>query len=223
MTVGDKERLMLRILAAATGGLLIVSLLTGCPAAVIGGAGATASVAHDRRTTGTYIEDQEIEIQAFRLLQNNPSIRDRSNISTTSYNLAVLLTGQAADAQVAAEFAALVAQLPRVKVVHNRVVVGAESTLSEDSSDAYVTSKVKLALFDVEVAGFDPTRVKVVTSQGVVYLMGLLTSGEADGVIEKVRRVSGVKRVIPLFETIGPAAQPAAPPSREQPAASAVS
>lgn len=208
---------MPRILAAAAGGLLIASLLTGCPAAVIGGAGATASVAHDRRTTGTYIEDQEIEIRAFRVLQDHPSIRDRSNISTTSYNLAVLLTGQAANAEVAAEFANLVAQLPRVKVVHNKVVVGAESTLGEDSSDSYVTSKVKLALFDVKAPGFDPTRVKVVTSQSVVYLMGLLTTTEADAVVEKVRRVSGVKRVVPVFETVSPAAQSAAPPPSEQP------
>ncbi len=209
---------MLRIVAAAVGAVLTVSLLSGCPAVVVGGAGATASVVHDRRTTGTYVEDQEIEIRAFQLLQDHPAIRDKSNISITSYNLAVLLTGQAAKAEVASEFANLVARLPRVKVVHNKVAVGAESTLSEDSSDAYVTSKVKLALFDVKVPGFDPTRVKVVTAQSVVYLMGLLTQAEQDGVVETVRRVAGVKRVVPVFETVTAAAQPAAAPPREQPA-----
>jgi osmotically-inducible protein OsmY len=209
---------MLRIFAAVAGAVLTASLLSGCPAVVIGGAGATASVAHDRRTSGTYVDDQEIEIRAFKLLQEHPEIRDKSNISTTSYNLAVLLTGQAASAEVASEFANLVARLPRVKVVQNKVVVGAESTLGEDSSDAYVTSKVKLALFEVKTPGFDPTRVKVVTSQGVVYLMGLLTQAEQDAVIEKVRRVSGVKRVVPVFETITATAQPAAAPPREQPA-----
>ena len=209
---------MLRIVTAIAGAALTVSLLSGCPAVVVGGAGATASVVHDRRTTGTYVEDQEIEIRAFRLLQDHPEIRDKSNISTTSYNLAVLLTGQAASAEVASEFANLVARLPRVKVVHNKVVVGAESTLGEDSSDAYVTSKVKLALFEVKTPGFDPTRVKVVTSQAVVYLMGLLTQAEQDAVIEKVRRVSGVKRVVPVFETITAAAQPAAAAPSEQPA-----
>ena len=209
---------MLRIVAALAGAALTASLLSGCPAVVVGGAGATASVVHDRRTTGTYVEDQEIEINAFRLLQDHPEIRDKSNISTTSYNLAVLLTGQAASAEVASEFANLVARLPRVKVVHNKLVVGAESTLGDDSSDAYVTSKVKLALFEVKVPGFDPTRVKVVTSQSVVYLMGLLTQAEQEAVIEKVRRVSGVKRVVPVFETITATAQPAAAPPREQPA-----
>lgn len=210
---------MLRFALAAAGGILVASLLSGCPAAVVGGAGVTASMAHDRRTTGTYVEDQEIEIRAIRMLYDNPEIKDRSNITTTSYNLVVLLTGQAADAQTAARFAELMAKQPRVRQVHNEVVVGPEATIGDDSSDAYVTSKVKLALFDVKVPGFDPTRVKVVTSKGVVYLMGLLTAAESDAVVDKVRRVSGVARVVKVFETLPPGNAPAAPSPREQPAA----
>lgn len=210
---------MLRLAVAAAGGLVIASLLSGCPAAVVGGAGVTASVVHDRRTTGTYVEDQEIEIRAFRLLQENPDIKDRSNISTTSYNLVVLLTGQAADEQTSARFAELMAKQPRVRQVHNEIVVGPEATIGDDSSDAYITSKVKLALFDVKVPSFDPTRVKVVTSKGVVYLMGLLTPAEADAVVEKVRRVSGVTRVVKVFETLPAGSAPAAAPALEQPPA----
>jgi osmotically-inducible protein OsmY len=210
---------MLRFVLAATGGVLLASLLSGCPAMVVGGVAQTAAVAHDRRTTGTYIEDQEIEIRAFRLLQDNPAIKDRSNISTTSYNLSVLLTGQAADAQTSARFAELVAKLPRVKRVHNEVVVSAETNIADDSNDSYITSKVKLALFDVKVKGFDPTRVKVVTSKGVVYLMGLLTPAETDAVVENVRRISGVKRVVKVIETVSPSDLPAEPPPSEQPAA----
>jgi osmotically-inducible protein OsmY len=210
---------MLRFVLAATGGVLLASLLSGCPAMVVGGVAQTAAVAHDRRTTGTYIEDQEIEINAYRLLQEHPEIKDRSNISTTSYNLTVLLTGQAADEQTSARFAELVAKLPSVKRVHNEVVVSTETDITDDSNDAYITSKVKLALFDVKVKGFDPTRVKVVTSRGVVYLMGLLTPAETDAVVENVRRVSGVKRVVKVIETISPSELPAEPPPSEQPAA----
>ncbi len=203
---------MRRLVLAASGGILVVPLLTGCPAMVVGGVAQTASVAHDRRTTGTYVEDQQIEVRAFQLLHEHPEIGERSNISITSYNLSVLLTGQAADEQTVARFAELVANQPRVKRVYNEVVVGAETSISDDSNDAYVTSKVKLALFDVKVTGFDPTRVKVVTSQGVVYLMGLLTPAETDAVVEKVRRVSGVKRVVKVTETLAPAE----PQPREQ-------
>ena len=210
---------MLRFALAAAGGILLASQLSGCPSMAVGGAVQTAAVAHDRRTAGTYIGDDEIEISAIRLLYENPDIKDRSNISTTSYNLVVLLTGQAADAQAAARFAELIAKLPAVKRVHNEVVVGPEATIGDDSSDAYVTSKVKLALFEVKVPGFDPTRVKVVTSKNVVYLMGLLTPEESDAVVEKVRRVSGVARVVKVFETLPPGNAPAAPSPREQPAA----
>jgi osmotically-inducible protein OsmY len=86
--------------------------------------------------------------------------------------------------------------------VFNEVAIGAESTWGEATADAYLTTKVKLALFDVQIEGFDPTRVKVTSSQGSVYLMGLLTPTEADAVTEKTRFVSGVKRVVKLFEYI---------------------
>ena len=84
--------------------------------------------------------------------------------------------------------------------VFNEVAVGAAPTFGESTSDAYLTARVKVALFDVKLEGFDPTRVKVSSSQGSVYLMGLLTPTEADAVIEEVRFVSGVKRVVKLFE-----------------------
>ena len=204
--------------AAAIGGVLVAGLLGGCAAVVIGGAGAGASVAHDRRTAGTYIEDQEIELRAFRLLYDHPEIKDRSSISATSYNLTVLLTGQAASADVAADYANLVAKLPRVKQVHNEVAIGTESTFEEEANDTYLTSRAKLALLEVKVPEFDPTRVKVVTSQATVFLMGLVTAAEADAAVEKVRRVSGVKRVVRVFEIVPPSQLPAKPAPASAPA-----
>jgi osmotically-inducible protein OsmY len=86
--------------------------------------------------------------------------------------------------------------------VFNEVTIGAESTWGEATSDAYLTSRVKVALFNVGIEGFDPTRVHVTSSLGSVYLMGLLTPTEADAVTEKTRYVSGVKKVVKLFEYI---------------------
>ena len=94
------------------------------------------------------------------------------------------------------------AGIQRVRAVFNEVAVGAESTWSEATADAYLTARVKVALFSVKIDGFDPTRVTVTSSQGSVYLMGLLTPTEADAVTEEVRFVSGVKRVVKLFEYI---------------------
>lgn len=183
--------------------LLLVSTLTGCGAAVVaGGVAAGATVAVDRRTTGTLIEDQSIELKAGELRKADPEIDKRSNISIVSYNLQVLLTGQAESTAISQRLADRITTLPRVRKVFNEVVTGAEGTWSEAASDTYLTSKVKLALIDIDIKGFDPTVVKVVTSQDVVYLMGLLTPQEADAVTEKVRYLSGVKRVVRLFEHI---------------------
>jgi osmotically-inducible protein OsmY len=186
--------------------LLIVifsaNLLTGCATAVVGGVATGVAVVHDRRSTGVIIDDQEIELRAFKLLQEHPEISERSNISTTSYNLSVLLTGQAETPEVAAQFASLVSQLPRVKRIHNEVVAAAERSFTETTGDIYLTSRAKLALFGLDIPDFDPTRIKVVTSQGTVYLMGLVTHAEAEAATEKVRFVSGVKHVVKIFEYI---------------------
>jgi len=180
--------------------VLIAGLLGGCTAMVVGGAATGAVAAHDRRTIGTFIEDKEIHVKALRILHSDKELEQQSNIDITVYNLQVLLTGQAANAEIVTRFADKIARIARVRKVYNEVVIGAEGTWSDSAADAYLTSKVKLALFDVGLEGFDPLRVKVVSSDGTVYLMGLLTPDEADAVTEKVRFVSGVKKVVKLFE-----------------------
>jgi len=124
----------------------------------------------------------------------------RGNVSIDVYNRQVLLTGQAADADIVYRFRQQVAALPEVRNVFDEVFIGPESSWSEAASDALLTSKVKLSLFELDIEGFDPTRVNVTSSLGSVYLMGLLTRVEAEAVTEKVRYVSGVKRVVRLFE-----------------------
>ena len=119
------------------------------------------------------------------------------------YNMQVLLTGQAENMEIVERYRDRLMQIPRVRTVFNEVTVGAESTWGEATADTYLTSKVKVALFNVKLPGFDPTRVKVTSSLGAVYLMGLLSPTEADAVTEEVRFVSGVKRVVKLFEYIG--------------------
>jgi osmotically-inducible protein OsmY len=182
----------------------LASLLSGCAAVVVGGAATSAVVAHDRRTTGTVVDDKDITVQAMRLRGKDPEIREQSNISITTYNLKVLLTGQAASAAISQRLANRIARLPRVAHVYNEVQVGAEATWSNAASDAYLTGKVKLALFDIELPDFDPLRVKVTSANGTVYLLGLLTPREADAVTEKVRYISGVKKVVRLFEYVQP-------------------
>ncbi len=196
MTPSTRRALLATLVLFAAG------LLGGCAAVVVGGTAAGASVAHDRRTVGTVIEDKEILLRAMRLRGDSPDLAQRSNIDITVYNLQVLLTGQAESGDIVARFAQEVAKIARVRKVINEVSIGAEETWSEAGGDAYLTTRVKLAIFDVGIEGFDPLRVKVVSSQGTVYLMGLLRPGEADAVTDKVRYISGVKKVVRLFEYI---------------------
>lgn len=187
------------ILRGSLIGLLAIAL-GGCGAVVVGGAVTGAAVAHDRRTTGTFVEDQEIFLRAFGMRNSDEELKQKANINIDVFNLQVLLTGQAENPQIVERFRQRVLTIPRVRGVFNEVTIGAESTWGEATADAYLTSKVKVALFGVKIDGFDPTRVKVTSSQGSVYLMGLLTPTEADAVTEEVRFVSGVKRVVKLFE-----------------------
>ena len=192
------SRLSLRIILA----LLITSLLSGCAAVVVGAGTTGATVAHDRRTTGTYIEDKAILLKALQIRNQNETLQKNSNISIEVYNLQILLTGQAVDADIVTRFREKLQKIERVRHVYNEVTVGAEGTWSEAAADTLLTSRVKVEMFSIKIPGFDPLRVKVTSSLGTVYLMGLLTPEEADAVVKKVRYISGVKRVVRLFEYI---------------------
>jgi osmotically-inducible protein OsmY len=182
--------------------VLLAALLAGCGAVVVGGVATGAAVAHDRRTTGSFIEDQSILLQAIDIRSNDEELQKFANVDVSVYNMQVLLTGQAENMAVVERYRARLLTIPKVRGVFNEVSVGAESTWGEATADAYLTAKVKVALFDIDIDGFDPTRVDVTSSLGTVYLMGLLTPAEADAVTEEARYVSGVKRVVKLFEYI---------------------
>jgi osmotically-inducible protein OsmY len=186
---------------------LAVPFLQGCPAFVVGGVATGAAVIHDRRDAQTVLADQQIELQAMQLLHENPDIAKRSRIAATSYNHMVLLTGQAETRAAAERFANLVSRLPKVRRVVDEVAIGPLASFMRESEDVLVTSRVKLAITEVDYPDFDATRTKVVTEAGVVYLMGLVTPGEADAVVEQARYVPGVKKVIKVFEYTQPSAK----------------
>ena len=181
--------------------LTAITLLQGCAAAVVGGGAAGgAAVALDRRSAGAMVDDQGIEFKAMNLMNKHPELNERSSISVTSYNYTLLLTGDAETREISKRYAYLVAEIPKVRRVVNEVMIGPNATLGEQSQDAYITTKVKLALFDIPE--FDATRIKVLTQKGHVYLMGLVTRGEAKAATDQARNVDGVLRVVKVFEYV---------------------
>ncbi|MBS1222459.1 MAG: uncharacterized protein H6R23_2079 [Proteobacteria bacterium] len=187
-------------LAAA---ILATTLLTGCIPLLVGGTAVGVGVAHDRRTTGTVVDDQTIELKLYDAF--NKQLPPGNHINTTSYNGAVLLTGEVVSEAVRQKAEQIARNLgePQVREVYNELAVSAPSSLSVQSNDALITTKVKTALVQItNIPGFDPSRVKVVTDRGVVHLMGLVKRQEADAAADKASQVGGVNQVVTLFEYI---------------------
>ncbi|MCP5195599.1 MAG: BON domain-containing protein [Gammaproteobacteria bacterium] len=183
--------------------LLLTLLLSGCAGLLVGGTAVGVSVAHDRRTTGTVIDDQTIELKLYDAL--NKKLPPGNQISVTSYNGIVLLTGETVSGAARWQAEDVVRHLdePPVRMVHNELIIAPPSPLSVQSNDVLLTTKVKTALFQINhIPGFDPTRVKVVTHRAVVYLMGLVYSTEANAASDVASQVSEVRQVVTLFEII---------------------
>jgi osmotically-inducible protein OsmY len=184
--------------------ILTLPLLQGCGAMAVAGIAYGGTVVYERRSPKMVLDDEVLELQAKQMRAAHPEIHRHSRISMTSYNLSLLLTGQAETREVADRFADLVSRLPKVRQVFNEVEVGPYISFARETEDAYLTSRTKLALQDIDIPGFDMMRVKVVTENATVYLMGLVTPEEADAAAEKVRRIPGVVRVVKIFEHVAP-------------------
>ncbi len=182
---------------------LIPLMLSGCAAAVIGAgaaAGTTAAVAHDRRTAGTFIEDQNIELKAAKSFYSDKEINDSSHLNVTSYNLVVLITGETPSEDIRNRIVNIVREIPKVTHVYDELTIAAPSSWTSRTSDSLITSKVKTKLLTLD--NFDGTRVKVVTEKGVVYLMGLLTRAESDVATKVAQETGGVQKVVKLFQYV---------------------
>lgn len=183
--------------------VLAMVLLTGCIPLLVGGAAVGVGVAHDRRTAGTVLDDQTIELKLYSAFDRQ--LPPGNHIDVTSYNGAVLLSGEAVSEQARQQAEAIARNLvePPVREVYNELVIGPPSALSSRSNDSLLTTKVKAALLQInDIPDFDPSRVKVVTERGIVYLLGLVRPREADAAADTASQVSDVRQVVTLFEYI---------------------
>ena len=143
-----------------------------------------------------YIAPRSIESRAASRIAQR--IGERGYINVTSFNRAVLLTGQAWDEGVRAEVEKLVAEVPNVRSVTNEIQVAGIASAASRANDATITARVKGGF--VNVKQLNPLHVKVVTEAGVVYLLGLVTEAEADKATEIARTTGGVRKVVRVFE-----------------------
>lgn len=172
--------------------------LTACAPLLVGGAVVTGMSAADRRTTGSQIEDERIETRGASRIREH--MGDRVHINITSYNRQVLLTGEVPNEQDKQLAEQVISRIENVRSITNELAVLGHSTLTQRSSDALVTGRVKANLIDAR--DINASAVKVVTERGVVYLMGRVTAREADRATDIARRTNGVQKVVRLFELI---------------------
>lgn len=174
----------------------VAPTLQGCFPLAVAGVGATALMATDRRTTGTYIEDEGIELKALGALRE---VNGRgAHVNATSYNRRVLLTGEAPTEDIRRQAEEAVRRLDQVRDVINEVSIAGGSSLAARGNDALITSNVKARMINNHK--FSPTHVKVVTEANVVYLMGLVSEAEGEAAVDIARNAQGVSRVVKVFE-----------------------
>jgi osmotically-inducible protein OsmY len=182
-------------------GLLLISVSTfalqGCFPLAATGIGVTVLMVDDRRSTGMYIEDENIEWKA------RARLIDRFNdahVNVTSFNLSVLLTGEVPGEQMKKDIEQAIRGIASVKNVTNELAVAGNASLASRSSDSLVTTNTKARF--INNGKFSTNHVKVVTEAGSVFLMGIVTREEGDAAAELARTTSGVARVVKVFEYI---------------------
>ncbi|WP_310566434.1 BON domain-containing protein [Hydrogenophaga sp.] len=187
-----------RFVALSLGAATVVASLSACAPLMLGSAVGGAMVATDRRTSGAQLEDQGIELRASNRLRDQ--LGERGNVSVTSYNRQVLLTGEVPTEADKAAVEKTVAGVDNVRGTVNELAVLGASSLTQRSSDTLITGRVKAAMVDAR--DLSANAVKVVTTRGAVYLMGRVTQREADRATEITRNTPGVQRVVRVLEII---------------------
>ncbi len=179
--------------------LLLVALLSGCAAAVVGtGIAVGAMVATDRRTSGAQLEDETIELKSSNAIKG--ALGDKAHVNITSYNRRVLLTGEASSTNDKVFIEKTVMKVENVQSIVNDIAIMPTSDLTRRSEDAVITGKIKASL--LEMHGLQANVVKVVTERGVVYLLGKVTPAELENATKVARGVSGVLKVVRVAEVV---------------------
>lgn len=185
-------------------GLMALTLclsITGCSSVLTSARDNPIEDDRGTRTFGSKIDDSLIETKvSVNISKANPDLDKSSHIVVSSYNGVVLLAGQTPRADLKSLAEQTASQVQRVKTVHNELQVIEPSSILARNNDAWLTTKIKSQMLtDANVPG---SRIKVITENGIVYLLGLLTQEEATRATSLVQGVSGVQKIVKLFEYI---------------------
>ncbi|PAJ72511.1 osmotically-inducible protein OsmY [Pseudoalteromonas sp. NBT06-2] len=178
--------------------IMSIFILQGCAVALVAGTAGVVTSANDRRTIGSQIDDNNIEIKAILEIKGNEQLNKHANISVISLNGIVLLLGQTPTEEMKSKAQQLIKNIPAIKKVHNQIRISSNVGMTTKTFDTWLTSKVKaMLLTDENISG---TNIKVVTENSEVFLMGLVQQTEGNKAVDIARNISGVAKVIKVFE-----------------------
>jgi osmotically-inducible protein OsmY len=187
-----------RTLAATAAALAAVTALGGCVPMIVGGAMAGgAMMVIDRRTSGTQVEDQAIELKAAARVRDLATL---GHVNVTSYNRMLLVTGEVPTEDDKRRVEEAMQRVEQVRTVLNELEVAGNSSIASRSNDSLLSTKVKATFVDTK--DLQAPAIKVVTERGVVFLMGTVTEREATRSADVAASVPGVKKVVRAFEVI---------------------
>ncbi len=170
---------------------------TGCAGLFVAGAATTVNIVTDPRSAKEIWNDNNIEFEMTGLA-NKPPFRSNARVTASSYNGTVVLIGQMKTEQLKNEFEAQARQVKGVNVIHNQLKIKQPLSLSQISHDSWITTKVKSAL--LANSELTDIKVKVITEDKEVYLLGYVSHHHADLATDVARNISGVEQVIRAFE-----------------------
>lgn len=174
--------------------------MSGCTSLIVVGAATGAVTSQDRRTLPTQLEDQNIELKAVRALFKNKALWKDTNINVISFNNTVLIVGQSPTATLKNTINEEIKKIAKVLKVYNQIRIMAPIGFFSRRSDDILTTKIKSSMLFTD--DLPVSKIKVVSENSEVFLMGLVTQAEAEKAAEVARNVSGVTKVIKVFEYI---------------------
>jgi osmotically-inducible protein OsmY len=183
--------------------VLALPLLQGCFVLVAGGVVAGTHVAHDRRSFGRVVEDRNLQLSTLdRINHDKTLVSNNNHVKVVVYNGVMLLCGQVRSDELKQRAQAVAESFEGVTRLVNEIEVTDEPQgFWRRRQDNTQSARVKTALFDItSMPGFDPTRINVTSAHGVVYLMGIVSHEEDAAVSEIARNVSGIEKVVKVFE-----------------------
>jgi osmotically-inducible protein OsmY len=173
-------------------------LMQGCAGLIIGAGVGAVSVAHDRRTVGTQVDDKTTAGRLFSAISNDAALKEQTSISVQVFNGTALLVGQSPTRELIQQAEKLASTVKNIKKLHNQIRLGLPIPASAIAHDVWLASKVKTIL--IADKRIDGLHINIEVENSEVFLMGLVSQQESNIAVDITRNIKGVKQVIKAFE-----------------------